>query len=62
MVGECGNKGMMFEAAQQCEKDRKEWRTLVHMELIEFHVAIFAWPCVLLDHPPGLFWLSPGEG
>ena len=26
-----GNRGMMVEAARQCEKDWKEWRTLVHM-------------------------------
>ena len=26
-----GNRGIMVEAAQQCAKDRKEWRALVHM-------------------------------
>ena len=26
-----GNRGMTMEAAQQCAKDRKEWRTVVHM-------------------------------
>ena len=26
-----GNRGMTVEATRQCEKDRKEWRTLVHM-------------------------------
>ena len=26
-----GNRGMMVEAAQQCVKDRKEWKALVHM-------------------------------
>ena len=26
-----GNRGMTVEAARQCEKDRKEWRALVHM-------------------------------
>ena len=25
-----GNRGMTVEAAQQCAKDRKEWRALVH--------------------------------
>ena len=25
------NRGMTVEAAQQCAKDRKEWRALVHM-------------------------------
>ena len=33
---------MTVEAARQCAKDRKEWRALVHMQLNEFHVAIFA--------------------
>ena len=31
-------------------------------ELNEFHAAIFAWHCVLLDRPPMLWWLSNGEG
>ena len=26
-----GNRGMMVEAVQQCTKDQKEWRALVHM-------------------------------
>ena len=30
MVALC-SRGMMVDAAQQCMKDRKEWRTLVHM-------------------------------
>ena len=25
-------------------------------------VDLFAWPCVLSDRPPVLWWLSPGEG
>ena len=25
------------------------------------YVTIFAWPCVLSDSPPVLWWLSPGE-
>ena len=29
--GGLGNKVMTEEAARQCAKDRKEWRTLVHM-------------------------------
>ena len=57
-----GNRGMTVEAARQCAKVRKEWRALVHMQLNEFHAAIFAWPCVLSDRPPMLFWLSHGEG
>ena len=56
------NKGMTLAAARQCAKNRKEWRALVHMQLNEFLHAIFAWPCVLSDRPPVLWWLSPGEG
>ena len=26
-----GNRGMTVDGARQCEKDRKEWRALVHM-------------------------------
>ena len=37
-----GNRGMTVEAERQCAKDRKEWRTLVHMQLNEFHAAISA--------------------
>ena len=33
-----------------------------HVQLNEFHAAIFAWPCVLSDSPPVIWWLSPGEG
>ena len=54
-----GNRGMTVEAAHKCAKDRKEWRALV---LNEFHSSIFAWPCILSDRPPVLWWLSPGEG
>ena len=43
------------------EKDEKKWRAPVHTEMIEFNAAIFAWPCVLSDRPPALWWLSPGE-
>ena len=32
---------MTVEAARQCEKDRKEWRALVHMEMIECNMVIF---------------------
>ena len=45
----------------KCVKDRKEWRALVHMQLNEFHMVIFAWPCVLSYRPPMLWWLSHGE-
>ena len=57
-----GNRGMTVDAARQCVKDRKEWRALVHMYLNEFHAAIFAWPCLLSDRPPMLWWLSHGDG
>ena len=57
-----GNRGMTVEAARQCEKDWKESKALVHMKLIEFHKAIFAWPSAFSDRPPMLWWLSPGEG
>ena len=56
-----GSRGMTVEAARQYAKDRKEWRALVHMSLNEFLAAIFAWHCVLSDHPPVLWWLSHGE-
>ena len=57
-----GIRGMTVEAARQCEKDRKEWRALVHVQLNEFPAAIFAWPCVLSDRPPMLWWISHREG
>ena len=56
------NRLMTVDAVRQCAKDRKEWRARVHMSLNEFHAAIFGWPCVVLNHPPVLWWLSPGEG
>ena len=37
-----GNRGMTVEAARQWEKDRKELRALVPMQLNELHAAIFA--------------------
>ena len=50
-----GNRGMTVEAARQF------WYTSF-TELNAFHESIFAWPCVLSDRPPVLWWLSPGEG
>ena len=38
-----GSRGMTLEAACHFVKDRKEWRALVQMSMIEFQVAIFAW-------------------
>ena len=57
-----GNREITVEATTQCAKDRKEWIALVHMKLIEFDAANFAWPCVLSNRPPLLWWLSHGEG
>ena len=48
-----------MEAARKCAK---EWRALLHMQLNKINEPIFAWPCVLSDHPPVLWFLSPGEG
>ena len=31
------------------------------MQPNEFQAAIFAWPCILSDRPPVLWWLSPRE-
>ena len=50
--GGLSNRIITVEA---CAKDRKEWRALVHMQLNEFHEAIFAWHCVLSDRPPVLY-------
>ena len=52
------NDGEAVKAVRQCTKDQKAWRALVHMKLNEFQAAIFAWPCVLLDHPPVIWWLT----
>ena len=57
-----GIRGMAVDAARQRAKDRKESRALVHMKLNEFHGSNFAWPYIVLDGPPGLWCLSPGEG
>ena len=46
-----GGRGMTVEAVRQCEKDREEWRALVHMLNIEFNAANFVWPCVLPNRP-----------
>ena len=52
----------MVEAARQCSKDRKVWRALVLICNWMSFTRNFSWPCVPLDHPPLLWWLSPGEG
>ena len=38
------SRELTVEAARQCAKDRKEWRALGHIWMIEFNSAIFAWP------------------
>ena len=57
-----GSKGIMVEPAWQCMKDRKEWRAQVHVKMIEFHAAIFARCCVLLDCSPVLWWIITWRG
>ena len=52
--GGLGSSGMTVEASRQWAKDRKEWRALRHMLMIEFHAANFAWLPCLSDHPYGL--------
>ena len=52
-----GNKGMTVEAARQFAKKLER----VESPGAYVHSAIFAWPCVLLDRPPVIWWLSPGE-
>ena len=51
------SRGMEMDNKRQCAKDRKEWRALVHMYMIKFNEAAFAWPCVLSDRPPDLWWI-----
>ena len=36
-----GGREMTVEAARHCPKDRKEWKALVHVLMIEFNAAIF---------------------
>ena len=51
-----GNRGMTVEAARRCARDRNEWRVLVHMQMIEFHAAIFA--CFLCSFGPPSYALE----
>ena len=52
-----GSRGMTVEAAQQCTKDRNEWRAPV-----QFLAAILAWQCILSDCLLRSGGLLPGEG
>ena len=36
-----GSREMTVEAGQQCVKDMKEWRALLHLWMINFNAAIF---------------------
>ena len=38
-----GNRKTTLEGAQQWGIDRKNWKALVIMQMIEFQAAIFAW-------------------
>ena len=44
------------EAASQCAKEDRVESPGAYV-LIQFNAAIFAWPCVLSDRPPVLWWL-----
>ena len=46
-----GSRLVTVQAVGQCAKDRKEWRALVHVWMIEFHVAIIAWFLCSFDPP-----------
>ena len=52
-----GSRGMAVEGMQQCAKDGKERRALLHMWMIKFNEAVFALPCVFSDHPPASWWI-----
>ena len=54
--------GMTVEAARVCAKDRKEWRALLDMQVIELNAVIFAWPCVLSHRPPVVWWITTWRG
>ena len=51
-----GSRVMTVEAARQCARNN-EWKSLVHMEMIEFHAAFLLGSCVLSDRPPALWGL-----
>ena len=52
-----GSRGMTVGAARQNVKDRNEWKALMHMFMIQFNAAIFAWTSL-----PRSCGLSSGEG
>ena len=50
------------DAALECAKDRKEWRSLVDMSMIEFNSVIFAWPSIISTALLRSSGLSSGDG
>ena len=52
-----GSRGMTVAATRN--KDRKEWRALVHMWMIEFQAVTIAW---FLCSPHVLWWLITWKG
>ena len=46
-----GSRGIGVEAVRQSAKDRKEWRALLHIKIIEFLVEIYAWFLCCLGPP-----------
>ena len=44
-------RGVKVDNERQCAKDRKGWKALVHMCMIEFHAAIFIWFLCSLEPP-----------
>ena len=46
-----GSRGIGVEAVRQSAKNRKEWRALVHIKIIEFLVEIYAWFLCCLGPP-----------
>ena len=56
---------MTLEVARQCTNDRKKWRALVHMKLIELYAAILLGP--VFFRPPSrtvvvITWRGVGCG
>ena len=57
-----GSRGMTVEAARQCVKDRKEWRTLVYMQIIEYDELFCLVPVFSRSTFPRSGGLSPARG
>ena len=57
-----GSKRMTVEAAQYYTKNRKEWRALVHMYMIESTRPFLLVSCLPSDGLPGFGGGSHGEG